>query len=70
MKLNEHPHWGLDQVVSELREIRRNWRASCARNHECGGRELPAQGPMREIIAGLKGALFPMRINCIALTCP
>lgn len=35
------PNWGLDRVVGELRETRRRWRESCARNHECGGRELP-----------------------------
>jgi serine O-acetyltransferase len=58
-----HPHWGLDRVVGELREARRRWRESCARNHECGGRELPAPGPVRDIVAGLRGALFPMRLG-------
>lgn len=57
------PNWGLERVVGELREVRRNWRESCARNHECGGRELPASGPVREIIDGLRGALFPMRLG-------
>ncbi|MBI5918864.1 MAG: serine acetyltransferase [Nitrosomonadales bacterium] len=67
MKLAEafvpHPNWGLDHVVGELREVRRQWRESCARNHECGGRELPAPGPVRDIVAGLRGALFPMRLG-------
>lgn len=57
------PSWGLDHVVGELREARRQWRESCARNHECGGRELPAPGPVRDIVAGLRGALFPMRLG-------
>ena len=62
-KLILQPNWGLERVVGELREIRRNWRESCARNHECGGRELPASGPVREIVDGLRGALFPMRLG-------
>jgi serine O-acetyltransferase len=57
------PNWGLDCVVGELREVRRQWRESCARNHECGGRELPASEPIRSIITGLRGALFPMRLG-------
>jgi serine O-acetyltransferase len=55
--------WELERVVGELREVRRLWRESCARNHECGGRELPAPGPIREIVDGLRGALFPMRLG-------
>jgi serine O-acetyltransferase len=58
-----HQNWGLDRVVGELREVRHRWRESCARNHECGGRELPAPGPVRDIVAGLRGALFPMRLG-------
>jgi serine O-acetyltransferase len=55
--------WGLEFVVADLREVRRRWRESCARNHECGGRELPAPEPVREIVDGLRGALFPMRLG-------
>lgn len=58
-----HPEWGLGLVVADLREVRRRWRESCARNHECGGRELPAPGPIRNIVDGLRGALFPMRLG-------
>lgn len=57
------PNWGLERVVGELREVRRDWRESCARNHECGGRELPSSGPVREIMGSLRGALFPMRLG-------
>jgi len=55
--------WDLSRVVGELREVRRRWRESCARNHECGGRELPAPGPVGDIVDGLRGALFPMRLG-------
>lgn len=55
--------WSLEQIVAELREVRRRWRESCARNHECGGRELPAPEQIREIVDGLRGALFPMRLG-------
>lgn len=55
--------WELTRVVGELREVRRQWRESCARNHECGGRELPAPESIREIVDGLRGALFPMRLG-------
>jgi serine O-acetyltransferase len=55
--------WGLEFVVADLREVRRRWRESCARSHECGGRELPAPGPIRDIVNGLRGALFPMRLG-------
>lgn len=55
--------WSLEQIVAELREVRRRWRESCARNHECGGRELPAPEQICEIVDGLRGALFPMRLG-------
>ena len=55
--------WELERVVGELREVRRRWRESCARNHECGGRELPAPESVRNIVDGLRGALFPMRLG-------
>lgn len=67
MKVTEnfasHPNWGLEPIVGELREVRRRWRESCARNRECGGRELPAPVPVRDIVTGLRGALFPMRLG-------
>ncbi|WP_035383517.1 serine O-acetyltransferase EpsC [Ferriphaselus sp. R-1] len=55
--------WSLEQIVAELREVRRLWRESCARNHECGGRELPAPEQIRDIVDGVRGALFPMRLG-------
>jgi serine O-acetyltransferase len=58
-----HHNWGLDHVVRELHEVRRHWRETCARNQECGGRELPAPSSIRDIAEGLRGALFPMRLG-------
>lgn len=55
--------WNLGKIVEELRETRRRWRETCARSHECGGRELPAPGPVRDIVSALRGALFPMRLG-------
>lgn len=60
---NPGPNWGLGHVVKDLREVRRHWRESCARYHECGGRELPAPDPIRDIVTGLRGSLFPMRLG-------
>ena len=57
------PEWTLDHIVDELREVRRNWRETCARSQECGGRELPAPGSINEIVSALRGALFPMRLG-------
>jgi serine O-acetyltransferase len=55
--------WNLNQIVSDLREVRHQWRETCARNKECGGRDLPAPAQIREIVDGLRGALFPMRLG-------
>jgi serine O-acetyltransferase len=57
------PNWGLDRVVNELRQVRREWRESCARSHECGGRELPSPTSVRDIVADFRAALFPMRLG-------
>lgn len=61
--LPRHTDWRLEHVVGELREVRRRWRESCARYHECGGRELPAPSSVHEIVNALRGALFPMRLG-------
>ena len=56
-------HWNLDHIVAELRAVRENWRAAQSRNADCGGRELPSRDSLREILASLCGALFPMRLG-------
>ena len=55
--------WDLGQVVAELKAERERWRERQKRHKECGGRELPAREVLREIVAALCGALFPMRLG-------
>lgn len=53
----------IDRVVSELAAVRRSWREARQRSTEPGGRELPSREAVAEIMAGLRGALFPMRLG-------
>lgn len=61
--VEQSENWTVEKIVAELREVRRQWRESCARNHECGGRELPAPSSVKSIVASLRAALFPMRLG-------
>lgn len=51
------------QIVSELAAVRQRWRESQKRSQEPGGRELPSRDALAQIIDGLRGALFPMRLG-------
>lgn len=53
----------LQQVVAELAAVRQRWRASQQRSLEPGGRELPSRDALAQIMVGLRGALFPMRLG-------
>lgn len=53
----------IGHVVAELRQARREWRASQNRLIELGGRDLPSREVLIEIIDGLRGVLFPMRLG-------
>lgn len=53
----------LGPVVAELRAARNDWRTAQQRPREPGGRELPAREALRQIVQGLRGALFPMRLG-------
>ena len=55
--------WNLEAVVSGLRSVRERWRLSQQRQREWGGRELPSREALRNVVAGLCGALFPMRLG-------
>ncbi|MFZ6690183.1 serine O-acetyltransferase EpsC [Undibacterium sp. SXout20W] len=61
------PSFDIDRVVSELAAVRFNWRESRQRSNEPGGRELPSRDAISEILAGLRGALFPMRLGPVEL---
>jgi serine O-acetyltransferase len=50
-------------VVAQLRGARERWRDAQNRPREVGGRELPAREALADIIEGLRGALFPMRLG-------
>ena len=52
----------LEQIVSGLRRARVEWR-ECHRLHEPRGRELPSAELLGEVIRGLRGALFPLRLG-------
>ncbi|UXH76037.1 serine O-acetyltransferase EpsC [Roseateles amylovorans] len=54
--------WPLDEVVAGLRAARQDWRER-HRQHEPRGRELPSPEALDEIIQGLRGALFPLRLG-------
>jgi serine O-acetyltransferase len=53
----------LDQVVAGLRAARERWREQQQRSREPGGRELPSSEALADIVEGLRGALFPMRLG-------
>lgn len=56
-------NWGIAQVVAGLRAAREDWRAARQRSPEFGSREFPSREALREITAGLCGALFPLRLG-------
>ncbi|WP_375738841.1 serine O-acetyltransferase EpsC [Pseudomonas boanensis] len=56
-------NWQLDQIVTELREARAQWRSKNGRLQDRGGRELPSRTTVGQIIEALGGALFPMRLG-------
>ena len=60
--LNADEDIPLEQVVSGLRRARVEWREK-HRLHEPRGRELPSAELLSEVIRGLRGALFPLRLG-------
>ena len=53
----------LASIVARLRDTRARWRESQQRPREISGRELPSRDALAAIVAGLRGALFPMRLG-------
>jgi serine O-acetyltransferase len=58
-----HAPFDLQEIVSELSEVRQGWRTQQQRSTEPGGRELPSRDELARIVEGLRGALFPMRLG-------
>ena len=53
----------LAQIVDQLRATRERWRKVHERHREYGGREFPSRPELRQILADLCAALFPMRLG-------
>jgi len=50
-------------VVSELAQVRHQWRVAQLRETEAGGRELPSREALAQIATQLCGVLFPLRLG-------
>jgi serine O-acetyltransferase len=55
--------WHLDSVVSALHAARADWRQSQGRLRDFSTREFPSRAALRDIVAALAAALFPMRLG-------
>lgn len=53
----------LDEIVQGLHQARQVWRTQQQRAQDIGGRELPSRDALGQMIEGLRGALFPMRLG-------
>jgi serine O-acetyltransferase len=53
----------LARIVAGLKEQRELWRGSLERPREPGAREFPSREAIAQIVDGLRGALFPMRLG-------
>ena len=67
--MSDHPDTGippdaipLGEIVAGLREARREWRAHHDRQ-ETRGREFPSPELLADVVHGLRGALFPLRLG-------
>lgn len=56
-------NFDVDDIVQALQQVRRQWREGQQRLLEPGGRDLPSREALAQIVAALKGALFPMRLG-------
>jgi len=53
----------VNEVVTALHEVRREWRESQQRAQEGGERELPSREVIACVVRAMTGALFPMRLG-------
>lgn len=61
------PNLDLDAIIRQLSELRRLWREAHHRSLEPGPRELPSRESVADIVEGLRGVLFPMRLGPVDL---
>ncbi len=55
--------WQVDDIVAELGEIRRNWRADVADHAEYGSEGFPSRLRLSRVTDELCGVLFPLRLG-------
>ncbi|AOA58376.1 serine O-acetyltransferase EpsC [Acinetobacter larvae] len=55
--------WNIQPVIQGLQQARHEWRERQHRFKEIGGRELPSKQVLQDILDGLCGILFPMRLG-------
>lgn len=55
--------WELDQLVTDLRIRREEWRRARQRTPDRSGREFPSVDVLRGVIENLAAVLFPMRLG-------
>ena len=53
----------VNEIVTALHEVRREWRVSQQRSQAGGERELPSREVIACVVKSLTGALFPMRLG-------
>src|SRR5690554_1195231 len=55
--------FNIPTIVQALKDARQDWRSAQQRANESGGRQFPSTDTMVQILADLKGILFPMRLG-------
>lgn len=55
--------WDLHAIVGELRQVRAHWRETQQRSTDADSRILPSRESVRQIMAWLSAALFPLRLG-------
>lgn len=61
-----HPHWGIDKIVAELRDIRNNSLSQRKREHNPP--RLPSRKSLAEVVDALSSVMFPNRLGLPGLT--
>lgn len=56
-------YWDLDDIVRQLRDIRREWRSEQTHHAEYGGEGFPSRGDVGKLMDAMCGALFPLRLG-------